>query len=182
LSTRTTDLVKNELDRANVRFTLLAVAAYDVLLDDGIAPDQALVMVDACLNLPLRDAVLEGTRQMLDASDDPFATLVQTSKARESEFFGPSFEFERPIDDGFGYVLHVKRCLYHEVLKACGRVELQPVLCRFDLNWVDAIAPERHHLRFIRPSTFATADLCRMWFSRAEHFPTTWGRRGEKNS
>jgi hypothetical protein len=64
--------------------------------------------------------------------------------------------------------LHVRRCLFHETLRACGRTELQVVMCRFDLNWIDALDPGRHHTRFVRPSTFASADLCRMWFMRVE--------------
>jgi hypothetical protein len=98
----------------------------------------------------------------------PFAAIVAASREREEHYFGPSFEFERPIDDGHGYVLQVRHCLFHETLRSCGRTELQPVLCRFDLNWADALDPHRHHAQFARPSTFATADLCRMWFMRLE--------------
>lgn len=161
-------LVANDMDRGNVGFALLAVAAYDVLLPE-LGPRDAMRVVDECLNIPLRTWVLEGTRALLDSAPDPFAALVSASKEREAHSFGPSFTFERPVDDGFGYILHVKRCLFHEVLKACGRTELQPLLCRFDLNWIDAIDPRRHHIRFTRPSTFASANLCRMWFMRLEH-------------
>jgi hypothetical protein len=160
-------LIRSPLDRGNVGFAVLAVAAHDVLAA-ALDPDQALRLVDACLNEPLRACVLESTRQLLDASPDPFAALVAASREREASFFGPSFQFEHPVDDGYGYVLHVRRCLFHETLRACGRPELQPVLCRFDLNWIDALDPQRHHTRFVRPSTFATADLCRMWFMRVE--------------
>jgi hypothetical protein len=90
--------------------------------------------------------------------------------ARNAEsYFGPSFEFERPVDDDNGYVLDIVRCLFHELLVATGRSELQPLLCRFDLNWVDAIDPARHRLRFVRPVTFATGKSCRMCFLRTEH-------------
>jgi hypothetical protein len=56
-------------------------------------------------------------------------------------------------------------------LVAAGRPELQPILCRFDLNWVDAIQPPRHHLRFLRPGTFASGATCRTVFPREEHLP-----------
>ncbi len=167
LTERMAALVENDLDRGNVGFTPLAVAAYEVL-SARLPADRAMALVDACLNEPMRPWVLAGTTEMLDASPDPFLALTTASRHREAEYFGPSFEFERPVDDGFGYVLNVRRCLFHETLKACGRTELQPILCRFDLNWIDSIKPERHHLRFARPSTFATADLCRMWFMRLE--------------
>lgn len=165
---RTEPLVANDLDRGNVGFTLLAVAAYEVL-SELLPADRAMALVDACLNEPMRPWVLAGTAEMLDASPDPFVSLTNASRNRETDYFGPSFAFDRPVDDGFGYVLNIRRCLFHETLKACGRTELQPVLCRFDLNWIDAIAPERHHMRFARPSTFATANACRMWFMRLEH-------------
>jgi hypothetical protein len=161
-------LVANDMDRGNVGFAVLAVAAYDVLLPETGA-GEAMRIVDACLNTPLRAWVLDGTRKLLDDAPDPFAALVSASKEREAHTFGPSFVFERLVDDGFGYVLNIKRCLFHEALKVCGRTELQPLLCRFDLNWIDAIDPRRHHLRFARPSTFASAGLCRMWFMRLEH-------------
>jgi hypothetical protein len=163
----TAALVENDLDRGNVGFVLLAVAAYDVL-STLLPADRAMALVDMCLNEPMRPWVLAGVTEMLDASPDPFVSLTTASRHREEHYFGPSFAFERPVDDGFGYVLNIRRCLFHEALKACGRTELQPVLCRFDLNWIDGIAPERHHMRFARPSTFATADLCRMWFMRLE--------------
>src|SRR5688572_3496989 len=65
-------LIDNLLDRGNVGFALLAVGAYDVLVG-ALEPDQAMRLVDECLNQPLRRWVLEGTRQLLDASADPFA-------------------------------------------------------------------------------------------------------------
>jgi hypothetical protein len=105
---------------------------------------------------------------MLDEAEDAFRALVDVSKHRERDYFGPSFEFERLIDDEHGYVLQIRRCLFHEVLLACGRSELQPLLCRFDMNWSDAIDAQRHHMSFVRPCTFATSTRCQMWFMRTE--------------
>ena len=163
-------LTHNSMDVANVHFASLAVAAYDVL-EPVCGGTTAVSIVDECLDKSLRDQILTGTRAMLDAADDPFSTLVATSKERESSFFGPSFRFERPVDDEYSYVLDVPGCLFHEALTVLGRPELQPVLCRFDLNWVDAIDPRRHHLGFARPVTFATGATCRMVFTRIEHHP-----------
>ncbi len=160
-------LVANDMDRMNVRFAVLAAAGVSVL-EPMCGTAQAMAMVDECLNQPLRAEVLEGTRAMLDAAPDPFAALVAVSKAREQSYFGASFEFSRPLDDAFAYVLDIRRCLFHEALKAVGRADLQRVLCQFDLNWVDAIEPARHRLRFVRPCTFATASMCRMCFLRLE--------------
>lgn len=163
-------LIANTMDAANSRFTALAVAAYEVL-EPLCGPTEAAAIVEDCLNSPLREDVLAGTRDMLDHTDDPFAALVAASKQREQSYFGPSFQFERPIDDHDTYVLDVHRCLFHDVLVAAGRSELQPILCRFDLNWADAIEPARHHLRFVRPMTFAGGVTCRMLFTREEHLP-----------
>lgn len=160
-------LVHNRMDVANVRFTSLAVAAYDVL-EPAHGPARATAVVEDCLNSPFRDVILAGTASLLDAAADPFAALVAAGKERESTYFGPSFTFERPVDDQHTYVLDVIRCLFHEGLVAAGRTQLQAVMCRFDLNWVDAIEPDRHHVRFVRPVTYATGDTCRMCFLRQE--------------
>ena len=160
-------LVHNPMDAANVRFTSLAVAAYDVL-EPAHGPAGATAVVEDCLNSPFRDVILVATASLLDDADDPFAALVAAGKERESTYFGPSFTFERPVDDQHSYVLDVIRCLFHEALVAAGHTHLQAVMCRFDLNWVDAIDPDRHHVRFVRPVTFATGDTCRMCFLRQE--------------
>lgn len=160
-------LIRNELDAMNVGYTLLAVAAFDLLAPE-VGEAEAIDAIDACLHGYARPHVLAGTRAMLDASADPYATLVAASRERELHYFGPSFAFDRPIDDGFGYVLEIRRCLYHEVLAACGRTELQPLMCRADTGWIDAIDPARHRLRFVRPSTLVNDRVCRMWFMRTD--------------
>jgi hypothetical protein len=164
---RAAHLVANDLDRATVGFAVLAVTAYEALVGD-VGEHAAIGIVAECLNEPLRAPILAGTKALLDRAPDAFRALVEVSKQREAHQFGPSFTFERPVDEAWGYVLVVRRCLFHEALRACGRTELQPILCHFDMNWVDAIEPERHHLRFVRPTTFATADTCRMCFLREE--------------
>jgi len=163
-------LVHNPMDVANVRFTALAVAAHEVLAP-VLGGAEAASIVEDCLNGPLREQILTATRAVLDEADDPFAVLVATSKDREESYFGPSFRFEHALDDHHSYVLDVPGCLFHEALVALGHPELQPILCRFDLNWADAIDPRRHHVRFVRPVTFASATTCRMVFTREEHLP-----------
>lgn len=160
-------LVTNDLDAMNAGWALRAVAAFDVLAP-RLGREKSISIIDHCLNEPLRSPVLAGTRQMLDAAPDPFSELVGASKEREASYFGPSFLFEHLVDDDHGYVLEIRRCLYHQVLLACGALDLMPVICRADLNWIDAIEPHRHHLRFVSPSTFASADRCRMWFMRTD--------------
>lgn len=168
VGSRFAPLVANPMDAANARFTALAVAAYDVL-EPGHGPAAAAAIVEDCLNSPLRADILAGTAGMLDHAGDAFTALVDASRDRERSYFGPSFHFERPVDDQDTYILDVRRCLFHELLVAAGRAHLQPILCRFDLNWADAIDPARHHLRFVRPVTYATGPTCRMLFTREEH-------------
>ena len=137
-------------------------------LGTALRPIKAVAVVDDCLNGPFRERILAGTESLLDQATDPFAAIVAASKEREATYFGSSFTFKRLVDDENTYVLDITRCLFHDGLVAAGRTQLQSVLCRFDLNWADAIDPNRHHLRFVRPVTFATGDSCRMCFLRQE--------------
>jgi len=161
-------LIKNELDKGNVFFTLIAVAAYDTFLELGISKEEAILLTDECINKPSRSYIIEGTRKMLDYSSNPYQSLVEASKEREQYFFGESFEFDRQIDNEYGYVLHVKKCLFHLVLKELKRQELQHSLCRMDLGWINGINPEKHNLQFVRPITFSTGNTCQMWFMKKE--------------
>ena len=161
-------LIKNELDKGNVYFTLIVVAAYEIFIEMGTPQQEAVLLADACINIPSRQYIIEGTKKMLDCSEDPFQALVKASKERESLYFGKGFEFERAIDHAYGYVLNIKKCLFHETLKILGRKELQPSLCRMDLGWINAIDPEKHNAQFVRPVTFATKNTCQMWFMRKE--------------
>jgi len=102
-------LVANSMDAANARFTSLAGAAYDVL-EPVCGSAKAAAIVEDCLNSPLRADILAGTRDMLDQAADPFTALVAVSKEREQSYFGPSFRFERPVDNLSTYVLYVRRC------------------------------------------------------------------------
>lgn len=157
-------LVGTDADAANLCFTLLPVAAADIL--EPLLGGASLPLIEHCLNDPCRAQLQSGVRAMLDAAPDPFAALVAASKQREADDFGPSFEFERRLDDEFSYVLDVPGCLFHRILTAVGRPELQAMVCRFDLLWIGAIDPVRHRLRFERPVTFATGGTCRMLFTR----------------
>ena len=161
-------LIKNDQDKGNVYFTLIVVATYETFIEMGTPQAEAVLLADACINKPSRQYIIEGTKKMFDYSEDPFQTLVNASKEREANYFGKSFEFERPVDNEYGYVLKIKKCLFHETLKVLGREELQHSLCRMDLGWISAIDPEKHHMQFVRPVTFATGNSCQMWFMKKE--------------
>lgn len=161
-------LITNDLDKGNVYFTLIAVSTYEALLELGYDEEEAMQLTDDCLNKPMGNYMAMGLRRFLDHADNPFQEIVQASKDREETYFGESFEFERPIDDKYGYVLHIKKCLFHEVLRTLDRKELQPILCKMDLSWINAIDPKNHNMQFVRPVTFATGSICQMWFMQRE--------------
>lgn len=161
-------LIDNELDKGNIYFVLVAVSVYEVFLERGITKSEAFLLTDSSVNKPVSVYVTDGTKKLFDDADDPFHALVQASKEREEHYFGNSFEFERPIDTQYGYILNIKKCLFHETLKVLDRKELQPILCKMDLGWIHAIAPDKHCMQFVRPVTFATGNSCQMWFMRKE--------------
>ncbi len=163
--TRVAYLDRHPADAATIGLAVLLVAAVETL-EPRLGTEPATALVSAAINEPFRDELLAATREHLDAVDDPYAALVGSSRERERVWFGPSFTFTRPVADDDTYVLDVRRCLYHEVLLALGRPELQEHLCRFDLSWADAVDPGRHGATVVRPVTFATGSRWRLVLSR----------------
>ncbi|MDO4230392.1 MAG: L-2-amino-thiazoline-4-carboxylic acid hydrolase [Capnocytophaga sp.] len=161
-------LIFNELDEGNISFTVLVVSLYEAFLAVGFSEKNAMIWTEKSINEPIYAFMVEGTEKMLDEAENPFKALVQVAKTREKAYFGTSFHFQRPIDDDFGYVLHINKCVFHEILKFLGKTELQPLVCRIDLGWINGIKPEKHGVRFIRPTTFASGNSCQMWFVKEE--------------
>jgi hypothetical protein len=159
-------LVVDELARHNIRFTLMAAAAYELLRPE-LGQDKAIQAVEAAIVEPMAPFVGEATRAMLDNTPDPYQAMVELSKARETDAFGAGFEFRHPVDDGNRFHADVHRCHYHDVLVANGMPELTPALCAFDRNWMDAIDPDRHGFRFDRETTIGLGGThCPFHFSR----------------
>jgi len=103
---------------------------------------------------------------------------VSVSKSRERHFFGQSFTFERPCDDDRAYFLDVARCLWQSFFVAEGAPELTPLFCEFDANWIDAIDPDRHGVRFSRPTTLGHGGpLCPFHFYRVAPATAATARR-----
>ena len=159
-------LVVDEPARHNLRLTLVAAAAYESLRP-GHGRAEAIALVEAAIVEPLAPFVQQATRAMLDDAADPYLTIVDLAKSRESESFGAGFEFRHTVDDGERFHQDVHRCHYHDVLVANGVPELTPALCAFDRNWIDAIDPARHGFRFDRETTIGTGGThCPFHFSR----------------
>jgi len=154
-------LIKNELDEGNVQFAVLVVALYEAFVKIG-------KYVCLAINEPIAPFMEQNTEAFLTASEHPFKAIVEISKAREAFYFGKSFGFERLIDDDYGYVLQIKKCLFHEVLRALEHTFLQRIICQVDCGWIKGIKTELHNLHFARPITFATGNTCQMWFIKEE--------------
>lgn len=161
-------LEKNQLDKGNISFAVLIVSVFEAFLASGFPKEKAIEMTDNCVNLPVRETIRLGTKMMLDHSEKPFEAIVEASKIREQEYFGESFDFERVIDSPFGYVLEVKKCLFHLVFNALGKSELLFIACKMDLGWINGIDEEKHFVKFSRPTTYASSSTCQMWWIRQE--------------
>ncbi len=161
-------LIKNELDKGHVSFVLITVSCFDALLSYGISEDDVFQLTSDCINKPIYHYVVSETKRYFDSAKNPFQALIEISKSREENYFGNSFDFERPIDNEYGYILNIKKCLFCETLRVLDRIELQPILCQMDLGWINAINPEKHLMQFVRPVTFATGNICQMWFIKKE--------------
>jgi hypothetical protein len=149
-------------------FALSAVVAagYQALLA-RMPREQALDVVGKAFHEPVRGDIHDGTREVLDTSDDPFTALVDTSKERERDYFGVDFTFVRSVDDGQRYHVDVHRCYYVDLLARNGIPELGPVFCEFDAAWIGAVDVERHGFRFDRPTTIARGGpTCPFYFTR----------------
>ncbi|EGD35382.1 MULTISPECIES: L-2-amino-thiazoline-4-carboxylic acid hydrolase [unclassified Capnocytophaga] len=164
-------LICNELDKGNVQFAVLTVALYEAFIEFHYSEKEAFHYVCIAVNEPIAPFMEQNTEAFLTASEDPFETIVQISKTREQNYFGKSFTFVHRIDDAFGYVLQIKSCLFHEVLKVLGYPFLQSIICQIDCGWIKGIKSDKHGLQFVRPTTFATGTTCQMWFIKKEPTP-----------
>jgi hypothetical protein len=169
----------DEPSRYNLRYACAVLAGFEAL-SRTLSQEPAVSL--------LREAfsksgafVREKTRAWLDTAPDPFRELVAISKTREASQFGPSFQFERLRDDDGAYLLNVRKCFWHDLFVSVGKADLTRVLCEFDANWIAAIDPERHGLRFERTSTLGYgASHCPFHFVRLR--PPAPGKAGAASS
>lgn len=147
--------VVDEPSRHNLALTLAILAAYRELAP-AIGDAELLPLLRDAFVEPIRPMVEDVTRRSLDASPDPFATMVEITRLRERDFFGAAFTFNHPEDDDRRFTSRVERCFYHDVLAANDATRLMPILCAFDANWMDAVDPARHGFTVERPATIGT--------------------------
>lgn len=162
------DWIVDEQAKYNLKTGAIVLATYR-FLQRQIPQDELLADIHEAFTSPLRDIVHASTAHMLDNSPDPFRSMVETSKARETHFFGKSFKFEHPRDDENAYYVDITHCLWHSFFVANGTPELTPIFCDFDTNWINAIDPSRHYLCFGRDTTLGYGGtLCPFHFYRLQ--------------
>lgn len=160
------DWIVDEPSHFHLRFMALLLAGYRTLAE-LMPQEEALALLSSAAIEPGRAAIQEGVKSALDYAPDPMMVLIDASKQREEYFFGQTFTFERHQDDPQGYILHVKRCFYHQFALANDVPELMQILCEWDWIWGKAIEPARHGFSFELPTTLGYGgDMCRFCFRR----------------
>ncbi|KAH6981383.1 hypothetical protein EDB80DRAFT_737045 [Ilyonectria destructans] len=153
----------------NTEFTAYMVSPYRVLKANG----RSVLQIRSLLEGALRHTMAwssQVVREQLDSAPDAFASLVRDSKDKEENFYVEGdFQLRRARDLPDSYSLEVHGCWYMNTLERLGAREIGPSFCAFDRSWYDTIAPERHGVRFTRPTTIAEgADRCRFNIDRVK--------------
>lgn len=118
------------------------------------------------------ESITSYTKEALDDSSDPFQAIVEISKDREENYFGPDFDFTRHLDTHTSYHLYITRCAYHRMFNHWAVPELTGLFCRLDEAWIRAIDPGAHRVAFSRPKTIGWGcERCEFLFDRLEADP-----------
>ena len=141
----------------HLRSMTLALAAYRVL-QVSLPKDDAFEKVRRAFIEPGRADMLREMAEVMNSGPDPFRQVVAYSKSQEEQFFGSKFTFERVQDDDQAYKLHVNECFFHRFFSDNGAPELTKLACDINANWIDAIDPAKHGVRFERPSMLGYGD------------------------
>jgi hypothetical protein len=100
------------------------------------------------------DNIAQRIKTMLDKSNDPFKTIVNSSKYQEENFFGSTFVITRPIDDDNHYLCIISKCFYNDFFRRNESQELMQIACRWDyISWTKGIIPDKHKIKFERKTT-----------------------------
>jgi len=159
-------LATDEQSTFHLRCGTLVLAAYRVLLV-SVPKDDAFEKVRRAFIEPGRADTFREMAEMMNTATDPFRHLVTHTKSQEEQFLGSTFNFERVQDDDHAYKVHVNECFYHRFFSENGAPELTQLACDINANWIDAIDPAKHAVRFERPSMLGYGgDKCRFYFYR----------------
>lgn len=144
--------VVDEASRVNLHYLTALVAAHRMLSQRMTVTDSKALIRD-CFTGQYHDLIRDATVRWLDGMPDPFKAVTDLSRLKQVDSFGAAFTFEHERDDANGYIVNVHRCFYHDFLAEKGAVELTTLFCDFDAGWIEGIDPERHGVRFERPTT-----------------------------
>ncbi|RMJ08330.1 hypothetical protein CDV36_012070 [Fusarium kuroshium] len=161
---------KSSISRTvNYEFMAYMVAPYRVLKASGTSLPQIRRLLEDSLQRTLA-WTSQLVREQLDSTPDAFKSLVQESKEKEQNFYvEPDFKLRRARDEPDSYRLEVHKCWYMDTLQRLDAREIGPSFCSFDRSWYDPIDPDRHGVKFTRPSTIAEgADRCRFNIDRVK--------------
>jgi hypothetical protein len=150
----------------HLRCGTLALAAYRVL-QLSVSKDDAFEKVRRAFIEPGRAHTFREMAEMMNTATDPFRDLVTHTKSQEEQFLGSTFKFDRVQDDDQAYKVDVHECFYHRFFSENGAPELTKLACDINANWIDAIDPAKHGVRFDRPSMLGYGgDKCRFYYYR----------------
>jgi hypothetical protein len=150
----------------HLRCGTLVLAAYRVL-QLSVPKDDAFEKVRRAFIEAGRADTFREMAELMDTAIDPFRDLVTHTKSQEQQFLGSTFNFERVQDDDQAYKVHVNECFYHRFFSENGAPELTQIACDSNANWIDAIDPAKHGVRFERPTMLGYGgDKCQFYYYR----------------
>jgi hypothetical protein len=144
---------------AIVRHAATVVAAHRGLCRAGLdaaAANAAIIDAMACWVRVHQEAYTFarlGIRR--DQPSQAFEMARINFRRRGEERFGAHFRYEQVVDAPDCSIVHITRCLYHELMQAMDAREVTPVFCAMDMVWAADVTQPMYGIRFERPTTLA---------------------------
>ena len=166
-------MIENPVDQSDKagtqhqKIACLMLAAYRTLKISVEDHELMLDILCTALTKPNSWMIRNATRVMLFFSKDPMTTLVNYTKNRVPPMYGNVFEFTNEEKDRNEFTMRITSCYYHNFFVTNGAIELTPLFCAWDKNWIEPISPTKHGVKFQRKTTLATGgDSCPFTFVR----------------
>ncbi len=151
------------------RIACLVLSSYRVLISTNMDKGTVLPALETAIVKPGGWIVHYMTKIMLFFSSDPMTALVKYTSKNIPRQYGNTFTFEEKGDASATYTMSATKCFFHTFFTANAAPELTPLFCAWDAQWIKAISPEAHGVKFSRPTTMANGgDTCPFIFSRVD--------------
>lgn len=164
---------EDEPSRVQLELFCTALAAYRVLGEALGSKELALEVLGESMRAPMRRIVRLWLYFRMGINplwpEDAFDRIRKNFRRRGEEAFGKGFTYATQVEDHQRTYVNVTRCLFAEVARANGALELLKVLCPLDDPWGEELNahPARYRVHFERPTTIGEgADACRFQFTR----------------